>query len=353
MALAEADGLAGAPWERPLGGALDRLVVESELLAGNPLGDPARRPLWVYRPPGVERDHPRPLPAVYVLQGYTGQVDRWAGREPFELTFIERLDAMFAAGDCPDALVVMVDAWTSYGGSQFLDSTGTGPYQSYLCDEIVPFVDETYPAIPGASGRGIAGKSSGGYGAMVVPMMRPGMFGALATHAGDVVFEQCYASRFAAVARALRDDFEGTYDRFFHELSETDRFTWKRFGEPLEMYAYAACYSPDPSSPGKALVPFELDTGLVIDEVWERWLALDPVRMAGAHADELGAMRRILIEAGRGDEYFLDIGATAFSRELTKLGVEHTFELFDGGHGGMTYRYPPAIRELVLALGED
>ena len=70
---------AGAPWDgRPLHGTLDRLVVESELLADNPLGDPARRPLYVYRPPGVELDHPRPLPSVYVIQGYTGQLDMWA-----------------------------------------------------------------------------------------------------------------------------------------------------------------------------------------------------------------------------------------------------------------------------------
>ena len=48
MTLREVAGSAGAPWERPLRGTLDRLVVESELLAGNPLGDPATRPLWVY-----------------------------------------------------------------------------------------------------------------------------------------------------------------------------------------------------------------------------------------------------------------------------------------------------------------
>ena len=50
---------------------------------------------------------------------------------------VERLDAMFAAGDCPDAIVVFVDAWTAYGGSQFLNSTATGRYLDYLCDEIV------------------------------------------------------------------------------------------------------------------------------------------------------------------------------------------------------------------------
>ena len=47
MSLREVEGPVGAPWERPLHGTLDRLAVESELLADNPLGDPSRRPLWV------------------------------------------------------------------------------------------------------------------------------------------------------------------------------------------------------------------------------------------------------------------------------------------------------------------
>ena len=77
MSIREVEGPAGAPWEPPLHGILDRLVIESDALADNPLGDPARRPLYVYRPPGVEKDHPKPLPSVYVIQGFTGQLDMW------------------------------------------------------------------------------------------------------------------------------------------------------------------------------------------------------------------------------------------------------------------------------------
>jgi dienelactone hydrolase len=72
--------------------------------------------------------------------------------------------------------------------------------------------------------------------------------------------------------------------------------------------------------------------------------------MAPGHADALRSMRRIYLDAGKGDEYYLDLGAQAFSAELEKLGVDHTVELFDGKHGGLTYRYPGAIRELVRAL---
>ena len=111
---------------------------------------------------------------VYVIQGFTGQVDMWLSRAAFEPNMIERLDAMFAARACPDAIVVFVDAWTSRGGSQFINSASTGRYLDYLCDEVVPFVDERYPTLPSRDHRGLAGKSSGGYGAMVVPMLRAG-----------------------------------------------------------------------------------------------------------------------------------------------------------------------------------
>jgi enterochelin esterase-like enzyme len=350
VALRAADGVAGPPWERPLAGSLDKLIVESELLAANPLRDPARRPLWVYRPPGVELDHPRGLPSVYVIQGFTGQLDMWLRREPWERHIIERLDEMFAAGDCPDGIVVFVDCWTRYGGSQFLDSSSTGPYQSYLCDEVVPFVDERYPTAADRERRGLTGKSSGGYGAMVVPMMRPDAFGALASHAGDALFECCYLADFRTVARQLRDDYEGSYEVFFERLAEADPVSYEKHGKPLELYGYAASYSPDPEAPGKARLPFEVATGKLVDEVWQRWLELDPVRMAAGHADALRSMRRIYLDAGKGDEYFLDLGAQAFAAELEKLGVEHSLDLFDGKHGGLTYRYPGAIRELLLAL---
>jgi hypothetical protein len=72
--------------------------------------------------------------------------------------------------------------------------------------------------------------------------------------------------------------------------------------------------------------------------------------MASQHRDALGSMRRIVLEAGRGDEYFLDLGAQAFAEELEKLGVAHSLELFDGKHGGAGYRYPGVIRELLIAL---
>jgi hypothetical protein len=126
VVLKEVEGPPGSPWNRRLHGRLDSLVVESDLLAGNPLGDPAERPLYVYLPPNIsESGHTAP---IFVIQGFTGQLDMWLNRFPFEPTMVERLDDLFGTDDLPPAVIVFVDAWTSYGGSQFINSASTGRY---------------------------------------------------------------------------------------------------------------------------------------------------------------------------------------------------------------------------------
>jgi S-formylglutathione hydrolase FrmB len=342
----------GAPWERPLRGRLDRLTVESELLAGNPLGDPARRPLYVYSSPGVVAGSATDVASVYMLQGFSGQLDAWLSRTPFELNTLERFDALFGDAErpCPEAVIVFVDAWTSLGGSQFLNSSANGRYLDYVCDEIVPFIDGHYPTAAQAPRRGVAGKSSGGYGAMVLPMLRPDVFGALASHAGDALFENCYPHDFPQAARVLRDRYDGSYERFLEAVRAAETFDWGSFAAPLNAYAMAAAYSPDPDQPGKVMLPFELRTGRLIEEIWELWLAHDPVRMAPRYAEALRGLKFIYLDAGRSDEYFLDLGAQAFSDELSALDVAHSFDLFDGRHGGIAYRYPVAVRALLQSL---
>jgi S-formylglutathione hydrolase FrmB len=340
-----------AAWAHRWAGRLDQLLIDSDALRDNPLGDPAQRPLWVYLPPGYDDDGERRYPSVYVIQGYTGSLPAWNNRIAWRPTFPERLDAMVAAGDVPPVIVVLVDAWTAYGGSQFLDSPATGRYHSYLCDDVVPYVDARYRTLPGAAHRGISGKSSGGYGAMVTPMLRPDVFGGLATHAGDALFEVCYASMFAEVPRALRDHYDGSYDAFWTDFRSRVAGTKPTDMTLAEPYGYAAAYSGEPD--GGVSLPFDTATGRLVDEVWERWLAWDPVRMVPRYGDALASLRAIWIDAGTKDEYWLDLGAEAFRRELDRVGVTgYHFELFEAGHGQIEYRYPSAIAYLAERLAE-
>jgi hypothetical protein len=321
------------------------------VLEGNPLGDPVERPLWVYLPPGVGDDQGRRHPSIFVIQGYTGQVDMWWNRTALRPTVPELVDELFAGpSQTPPAIVVFVDCWTSLGGSQFLNSPGTGRYLDYLCDEVVAFVDDRYPTLPAREHRGIAGKSSGGYGAMVAPMLRPDTFGALASHAGDALFEHCYLPDMAKAARALRDHYDGSYERFFADFATRPAMSKEPDGVLLGTWAMAACYSAEPD--GAVTLPFDPATGRLRDEVWARWLALDPVRMAAGHADQLRSLRGVYLDAGRRDQFWLDLGAAAFSAELDALGIEHVFELFDATHSGIEYRYPAGLAFLAQRLGD-
>ena len=337
------------PWSKELVGRFDERIFDSDALRGNPLGDPHQRPLWVYLPPGYDDSSDRRYPVIYVIQGLTGQLDMWRNRSAFRPNFPELADELFASGDAPPCVLVLVDCWTSLGGSQFLDSPGTGKYHTYLCDEVIPWVDSNFRTMSAHEHRGIMGKSSGGYGAMVTPMLRPGLFGGLATIAGDALFEVCYQRDFPEVARALRDNYEGSCEKFWQDFRSRPAFSKKSDHVLLNVWCMAACYSADPD--GTVVLPFDLRTGELIPQVWERWLQRDPVRMVSHHADALRAMQAIYIDAGKHDEFLLDLGATAFHDELKRIDASNVrFELFAGGHMSIEYRYPAALKYLAERL---
>jgi S-formylglutathione hydrolase FrmB len=338
------------PWSIELAGRLDEHTFESSVLKDNVLGDPYQRPLWVYLPPGYDERSGRRYPTVYVIQGLTGQLDMWRNRLPFRLNFPELADRGMASGQIPAAILVYVDCWTSLGGSQFLDSPGTGRYLTYLCDEVVPWVDDRYRTLPQREHRGIQGKSSGGYGAMVVPMLREDLFGGLATHAGDALFEVCYLPEFRQSVRALRDEYGGSFDAFWADFRSRPGLSKESDIPLLNDWCMAACYSAAPD--GTPELPYDPSTGRLIPEVWERWLALDPVRMVPDHAEALRSMRAIYIDAGKKDEYFLDLGAEAYRRALDRAGVKAPFfELFEATHMQIEYRYPLGLQYLAKRLG--
>jgi S-formylglutathione hydrolase FrmB len=274
----------------------------------------------------------------------------WANRTPFRQPFLETADAVFADGTTPGCIMVYVDAWTAFGGSQFVDSPGTGQYHSYLCNEVVPWVDEHYRTIPNRDSRAISGKSSGGFGAMITPMLRPDLFGALATHAGDNLYELCYINDFGKAARALRE-FDHDITHWWEDFNSRVAFTHPNDFFLLDLLGLSACFSP--TQDGTPQLPFDPVTGVIKPEIWQRWLDWDPVRMVARYSDEVQSLRAVWIDAGTHDEWFLDLGAEAFRAELVKAGVPDDriyFELFDAGHGAIDYRYPLSLKWLAHRL---
>jgi S-formylglutathione hydrolase FrmB len=341
------------PWERPLAGRVDRTTFTSEVLRGNVLGDPHERPLWIYLPPGYDGRTAVRYPTIYVTQGYTGRVPMWDNRTPYRRTFLEAADDVFASGKAPHCVLVFVDGWTRYGGSQLVDSPGTGRYHTYFCDEIVPWVDAHYRTLPDPRSRAVTGKSSGGFTAMVTAMLRPDLFGALATHAGDALYELCYFPEFGKAARYLRGhghDITAWWADFDAQAASRS-FAAEADGTLLMMLGLSACYSA--TDDGTPELPFDPRSGQPRTEQWQRWLDWDPVRMIDRHADALRSQQAIWIDAGTRDEWFLDLGAEAFRAGLKRIGVPDervAFELFDAGHGAIGYRYPLAVAWLADRL---
>ena len=340
------------PWSAELAGRIDEHVITSELLRDNPLGDPYERPLWVYVPPGYDDDPAGRYATVYVIQGYTGHLAMWRNRSSYRQPFPETADAVFANGAAPPAIVVYVDAWTAYGGSQFVDSHGTGRYHSYLCDEVVPWVDERYRTMPAAGHRAIMGKSSGGFGAMITPMLRPDLFGALATHAGDALYENCYIPEFGTAVRLLRD-YDGDIWQWWDDFRSRVSFTREADDHLLMILGVSACFSA--REDGTVELPFDPRTGMLRPDIWQRWLDWDPVRMAPRYAGALRSLRAIWIDAGTRDDFFLDLGAEAFRVALHEAGVADEvvrFELFDATHAGIDYRYPLSLAWLCQRIAD-
>ena len=331
------------PWGRDMAGEVHSLQFESQALAGNPLGDPATRPLYVYTPPGWPDGGP--YPAVWTIQGLTGQADMWFGRGAYSSTFLEDVDRLIQSGECPPVVVPLPDCWTAYGGSQFIDSAGTGKYMTYLCEELVPFVDDRFNTIARRDARAVQGKSSGGYGAMVLGMLCPEVWGAIGSIAGDAGFEHAYIPGFAATWAALRE--HGSIEVFWEAMLADPSPSHAQF-EAVNTIAMAACYSPGPD--GAPELPFDLEDGSIRSDVWERWLAWDPVRMLPEHLEPLRSMRAISIESGLQDEYGLYAGAAMMHRGLAEAGIEHRFELYPGKHGGLSRRYAPLVAWLARRL---
>ena len=291
------------------------LVVESELLAGNPLGDPARRPLYVYRSPGVELGAPRAVacrlrdPGLHRAGRHVARAHARSSRRS-----IERLDAMFAAGDCPDAIVVFVDAWTSLGGSQFLNSTQHRAATWTTC------ATRSCRSSTSATRRWPAATTAGW------PASRPAATArwscrccapTCSARSPRTPATRCSSAATCATSRRSPGRCATTSTAPTRCSSSGSRrpttSTGRASASRSRCTATRARTRRIPTGPGEALLPFEIATGRLIDDVWELWLEHDPVRMAPRHADALRSMRRIYLDAGRGDEYFLDLGAQAFA----------------------------------------
>jgi hypothetical protein len=104
---------------------------------------------------------------------------------------------------------------------------------------------------------------------------------------------------------------------------------------------------------GDGELPFDPDTATVDPERWERWLDHDSVRLIDEHRSAVAGLLGAWVDAGDSDEYNLDRGALALRRAIQHAGLSEErlqFELFPGGHRGISHRYPLSLAYLVGSL---
>jgi S-formylglutathione hydrolase FrmB len=315
---------------------------DSARLRGNPLGDPSERELHVYLPPG--HDPAEPTPALLALTGFTGSGAMLFNADALGEDLRRRLDRLILSGACPRVIVVAPDCFTRVGGNQYINSTATGPYEDYLLEDVMPFVAARHRV----KAWGVFGKSSGGYGAIMLAMRHPDAFRALADHSGDACFELCYMPDFGAALDAFRDAGgpERWLERFWADANRHRR----KWMKPLNILGMAAHYSPNPSSPLGLDLPFDLSTGELRRDVWERWRACDPVNLVERHAEGLQKLRLIYLDCGVRDEFNLHWGARALAAKLRLHGLSPRHEEFDDGHMSVSYRYDVSVPLLAKAL---
>ncbi|MBK8412479.1 MAG: esterase [Sandaracinaceae bacterium] len=254
-------------------GRIERKRLTSRCLVGNPLGDPHERDVYVYVPPATHAG--QRFPMILLLPGYGSNHLSILSYSPWSKNTVERFDEQVARGESPPAILVLPDCMTRWGGSQFVDSRGTGRYQTYLADEVIPFVDQHFPTVPAREARAAAGRSSGGFGALRLALDRPELISAVASHAGDAAFEVSMRPMFTSAAIGL--ERAGGLAAFAQRLGDGGPRNTPEFDAAFVLAASAA-YSPDPdgSFPHVAL-PFDPVTAEPRKSVFDLWHAEDPL----------------------------------------------------------------------------
>ena len=305
---------------------------ESEILKNNPLGDAHIRDVLVYLPP--DYDENKNYPAVYALAGFTGRGRMMLNDSAFTPNFAERMDKLISEEKIRPMIAVLPDCFTNYGGSQYINSSATGNYEDYLIKEIVPFVDENFRTVKDKNSRAVMGKSSGGYGALVMAMRHADVFGLACSTSGDCGFNYCYLPDLPKAFRAIKGKPKEFVAKFWDEEAKKGKNDFSG----LNIIGMSACYSPNPESEYGFDLPFDLQTGGINSEVWVRWIRHDPIYFAGKSVENLKSLKLLYIDAGTRDEFSLDVGARILSQRLKEEGISHIHEEFDDGHFNISYR---------------
>ncbi|MBC7769732.1 MAG: enterochelin esterase [Phycisphaerales bacterium] len=327
-------------------GELHRLVHQSVVLEGNSLGDPTERELHVWTPPGWTAAERAPL--LVDLAGYWGSGLGHTNWKPGGENVPERLDRLAQQG-MARAVVAFPDCFTKLYGNQYLNSAGSGRYGDYVCDEIVPFVEQRF-ACGGDGRRGVFGKSSGGYGAAWHGMNRSDIWSAIAVNSGDMGFDVLFIpTLYDDLERMRKHDF--SIERYITHLESQPKIKDKDRMTLMDL-AMGAFYDPDPTQFRNMRLPLDPHTGELIPQRWGNWMRHDPVVMFDTLGENLHKLKLLYMDCGNHDQFRIHYGMRRFAKKLAAAGIAHTYEEYEDDHSDVDYRMDVFLPLLAKALNE-
>ncbi|MGD8809369.1 MAG: alpha/beta fold hydrolase [Gammaproteobacteria bacterium] len=287
-------------------GTVERITVHGASLEGNLEGNDPNRTVTVYLPPSYESEGQRRYPVVYFLHGFGMTSARMAD-------FLELQTAVDSAigNGVREMIVVIPDAYTKYSGSMYSSSPTIGDWESFVADDLVEYVDAHYRTIPERRARGLSGHSMGGYGTMRIGMKRPEPFGALYAMSSCCLMNQ-----------------PPTQERILEQIAE-------RGDAPSEvafanvMSALAAAWAPNPNRPPRYF-DWPYEDGKALPLVAAKWATNSPLVMVDQYVANLNRYEAIFLDVGDADGLSAD--NRRLDEALSRLGVEHEFELYEGDH---------------------
>jgi S-formylglutathione hydrolase FrmB len=312
----------------PSAGSITETKVAASSLAGNLVGDPAELRLAVYVPPSYATSPRRRYPTLYLLHGYTSDIDAFTrGYQGMRLE--TTMDELIARGLSREMIIVVPSGRNRYLGSFYLNSPVTGRWEDLFSRELIAWVDRNYRTVAAPESRGIAGHSMGGFGAISLAMKHPDVFGAVYALSpcclgieGDMDREN------PAWRRAMRiqspDELKAQPNSFEEFFS-------------IAFVALASAVSPNPAKPPLYVdLPFRAEDSVVVpnEDAYSKWRENMPLYLVERYRANLAKLRGIYLDYGTLEEFsHIRLTTRAFSDELTSRGIPHAFEVYaDGTH---------------------
>ncbi len=286
-------------------GSLEKIKVHGAALVGNLDGDSPERDVYVYLPPSYKSASTKRYPVIYFLHGYGVGADAYVERV---LHLPGAVDGAIAAG-AKEVIIVMPDAFTKFGGSFFGNAPTIGDWETFVARDLVSYIDKNYRTLATRESRGINGHSQGGYGTVRVGMQHPEVFGAM------YAMSVCCVLNEVPTAQAVAERVS--------KIGEKD-------GLNNSIQAKAVAWSPNPQKP-----PYYFDwpyaNGEEQPQVQARWNANLLLNTVDQHVTALKQYKAIMIDVG--DQDGLMPANQQLEVELTRMGVAHRFEIYEGTHG--------------------